>query len=209
MAGSWQRSRQWVYLVLLLQSLLIAGACAERPAAAHHTVSESDKMRALLDPIMEQSVAAGDIPGGVLLVGHDGQVIYRKAFGSRALEPVRESMTIDTIFDLASLTKCIATTTSIMRLVTEGRVRLNDPVAAYLPEFAQNGKRDITIRELLTHYSGLAPTWICKRPGLAVMRPSPWPWPKHPRIRPDRDSSIAISISKSSDLLWSRSRASP
>jgi uncharacterized protein YbbC (DUF1343 family)/CubicO group peptidase (beta-lactamase class C family) len=114
-------------------------------------------MRALLDPILEQSVAAGDVPGAVLLVGHNGRVIYRKAFGSRALEPVREPMTVDTIFDLASLTKCIATTTSIMKLVEEGRVRLNDPVAAYLPEFAQNGKKDITIRELLTHYSGLAP----------------------------------------------------
>ena len=87
----------------------------------------------------------------------NGHIIYRKAFGSRALEPVREPMTVDTIFDLASLTKCIATTTSIMKLVEEGRVRLNDPVAAYLPEFAQNGKKDITIRELLTHYSGLAP----------------------------------------------------
>jgi uncharacterized protein YbbC (DUF1343 family) len=66
-------------------------------------------------------------------------------------------MTIDTVFDLASLTKCIATTTSMMKLVQEGRVRLNDPVIMYLPEFAQNLKQDITIRGLLTHYSGLAP----------------------------------------------------
>jgi uncharacterized protein YbbC (DUF1343 family) len=157
MAGSRHHSQQWVYLVLLLQSLLIAGACAERPGEAHHTEPESQNMRALLDPILEGSVAAGDIPGAVLLVGHNGHIIYRKAFGSRALEPVREPMTVDTIFDLASLTKCIATTTSIMKLVEEGRVRLNDPVAAYLPEFAQNGKQDITVRELLTHYSGLAP----------------------------------------------------
>jgi uncharacterized protein YbbC (DUF1343 family)/CubicO group peptidase (beta-lactamase class C family) len=106
---------------------------------------------------MEKSVADGNIPGGVLLVGHNGRVIYRKAFGWRALEPVREPMTTDTVFDLASLTKCIATTTAIMKLVQEGRVRLNDPVAVYLPEFAQNGKQDITIRELLTHYSGLPP----------------------------------------------------
>jgi uncharacterized protein YbbC (DUF1343 family)/CubicO group peptidase (beta-lactamase class C family) len=66
-------------------------------------------------------------------------------------------MTVDTIFDLASLTKCVATTTSVMKLIEDGRVRLNDPVAAYLPEFGQNGKQDITLRELLTHYSGLAP----------------------------------------------------
>jgi uncharacterized protein YbbC (DUF1343 family)/CubicO group peptidase (beta-lactamase class C family) len=157
MAGSRQRSQRWVYLVPLLQSLLMAGACAERPGDQHHPEPGSPKMRALLDPILERSVAAGDIPGAVLLVGHNGNIIYRKAFGSRALEPVREPMTVDTIFDLASLTKCIATTTSIMKLVEEGRVRLNDPVAAYLPEFAQNKKQDITIRELLTHYSGLAP----------------------------------------------------
>ena len=106
---------------------------------------------------MEKAVADGNIPGGVLLVGHNGHIVYRRAFGHRSLEPAREPMTIDTIFDLASLTKCVATTTSIMKLVQQGRIRLDDPVAAYLPEFAQNGKQDITIRELLTHYSGLAP----------------------------------------------------
>jgi CubicO group peptidase (beta-lactamase class C family) len=79
------------------------------------------------------------MPGAVLLVGHDGQVIYRKAFGNRALEPRREPMTADTIFDLASLTKVIATTTAVMQLVQKGEVRLNDPVAKYIPEFAQNG----------------------------------------------------------------------
>lgn len=125
---------------------------------------ESARLRELLDPLMEKAVKDQQIPGGVLLVGHDGHVVYRKAFGYRSLEPTREPMTVDTIFDLASLTKCIATTTSVMKLVQEGRVRLNDPVAAYLPEFAQNGKRDITVRELMTHYSGLAPDLDLKTP---------------------------------------------
>ena len=89
---------------------------------------------------MQDAVATGRIPGGVVLIGHNGKVVYRKAFGWRSLEPTRERMTVDTIFDLASLTKCIATTTAMMQLVEQGRVRLNDPVAAYLPEFAQNGK---------------------------------------------------------------------
>ncbi|MGB6691186.1 MAG: exo-beta-N-acetylmuramidase NamZ domain-containing protein [Terracidiphilus sp.] len=106
---------------------------------------------------MDRAVAEGNIPGGVVLIGHNGRVVYRKAFGSRSLEPAREPMTIDTIFDLASLTKCIATTTSMMQLFEAGRVRLNDPVSAYLKDFAQNGKQDITIRELMTHYSGLPP----------------------------------------------------
>jgi uncharacterized protein YbbC (DUF1343 family)/CubicO group peptidase (beta-lactamase class C family) len=108
-----------------------------------------------IDEIMNAAVARGSIPGGVVLIGHNGKVVYRKAFGMRSLEPDKEAMTVDTIFDLASLTKCIATTTSVMKLVQEGKIRLNDPVSVYLPEFAKNGKKDITIRELLTHYSGL------------------------------------------------------
>ena len=73
-------------------------------------------------------------------------------------------MTLDTVFDLASLTKVIVTTTAVMQLVEQGKVRLNDPVAKYLPDFAQNGKDDITVRQLLTHYSGLAPDLDLKTP---------------------------------------------
>jgi uncharacterized protein YbbC (DUF1343 family) len=108
-----------------------------------------------IDAIMNAAIARGTIPGGVVLIGHNGKVVYRKAYGMRSVEPGREAMTVDTIFDLASLTKCIATATSVMKLVQEGKVRLNEPVAAYLPEFAKNGKSDITVRELLTHFSGL------------------------------------------------------
>jgi uncharacterized protein YbbC (DUF1343 family)/CubicO group peptidase (beta-lactamase class C family) len=110
-----------------------------------------------VDAAIEQAVGEAQIPGAVLIVGHHGQVIYRKAYGSRALEPRREAMTLDTVFDLASLTKVIATTTAVMQLVEQGKVRLNDPVAKYLPEFAQNGKDDITVRQLLVHFSGLEP----------------------------------------------------
>jgi uncharacterized protein YbbC (DUF1343 family)/CubicO group peptidase (beta-lactamase class C family) len=110
-----------------------------------------------VDAAIEQAIQEAQVPGAVLVVGHHGQVIYRKAYGSRALEPRREAMTLDTVFDLASLTKVIATTTSVMQLVEQGKVRLNDPVAKYLPEFAQNGKDDITVRQLLIHFSGLEP----------------------------------------------------
>jgi uncharacterized protein YbbC (DUF1343 family)/CubicO group peptidase (beta-lactamase class C family) len=110
-----------------------------------------------VDAVIEQAIHEGQVPGAVLVVGHDGHVIYRKAYGSRALEPRREVMTLDTVFDLASLTKVIVTTTATMQLVEQGKVRLNDPVSKYLPEFAQNGKEEITVRQLLTHYSGLKP----------------------------------------------------
>ncbi|HWO29804.1 MAG TPA: serine hydrolase [Candidatus Acidoferrum sp.] len=112
---------------------------------------------ASVDAVIEQAIHDGNIPGAVLVVGHNGQVIYRKAYGNRALEPRREPMMLETIFDLASLTKVVATTTAVMKLVEQGKIRLNDPVAKYLPEFGQNGKEDITVRQLLTHYSGLEP----------------------------------------------------
>src|SRR5579864_9458633 len=133
----------------------LALVCVQAPAEAKHPATLSHLGG--VDSIIEQAVADGNIPGAVLVVGHDGAVIYRKAYGNRALEPRREPMTLDTVFDLASLTKVIATTTAVMQLMEQGKVRLNDPVAKYVPEFAQNGKEDITLRQLLTHYSGLAP----------------------------------------------------
>ena len=110
---------------------------------------------AQFDQIIEQAIQEDQIPGAVLLVGHQGQVVYRKAYGRRSLE-TDEPMTADTIFDAASLTKVVATTPSIMKLFEEGKIRLNDPVTRYLPAF-QEGKSDITVRHLLTHFSGLRP----------------------------------------------------
>jgi len=136
-------------------ALLAIAPTADAAADAKHPVAAA-RMGAV-DAVIERVMHDGAIPGAVLLIGHDGQVIYRKAYGERALEPRREPMTLDTIFDLASLTKVIVTTPAVMQLVEQGKVRLNDPVAKYLPEFAQNGKEDITVRQLLTHYSGLAP----------------------------------------------------
>jgi len=126
------------------------------PVPAASSSANPVKLSAV-DAVIEKAVADGNIPGAVLVVGHDGKVVYRKAYGHRALEPRREVMTLDTVFDLASLTKVIATTTAVMQLMEQGKIRLNDPVSKYIPEFAQNGKDDITIRQLLTHYSGLAP----------------------------------------------------
>ncbi len=133
--------------------LLMITACSLVLPAQNTSSHGSDYSS--VDQIMNAAVARGTIPGGVVLVGHDGAVVYRKAYGMRSLEPGREAMTVDTIFDVASMTKCIATATSVMKLVEQGKIRLNDPVAVYLPEFAKNGKENITIRQLLTHFSGL------------------------------------------------------
>jgi uncharacterized protein YbbC (DUF1343 family)/CubicO group peptidase (beta-lactamase class C family) len=107
--------------------------------------------------VIRQAIQEKKCPGAVVLIGHDGRVVYRRAFGERALLPHRLPMKVDTIFDLASLTKVIATNTALMQLFEEGKIRLDDPVSDYWPEFAANGKQAVTIRELMTHYSGLPP----------------------------------------------------
>jgi uncharacterized protein YbbC (DUF1343 family)/CubicO group peptidase (beta-lactamase class C family) len=127
---------------------------------APNTISAQSKKAASynfapIQAIVQEAIAQRQIPGAVVLVGYKGKIVYRQAFGYRALEPRRETMTVDTIFDIASLTKPIATATSVMRLVQLGQVRLNDPVARYIPEFGRNGKEEITVRQLLTHFSGL------------------------------------------------------
>jgi uncharacterized protein YbbC (DUF1343 family) len=120
--------------------------------------AEIDRTRlALIDPLVEDAIGDGLLPGAVVVVGHAGEIVYEGAFGARAVDGLGESMTPDTIFDLASLTKVVATTTSVMILVEEGRLRLRDRVATYLPEFSSHGKERITVEHLLTHVSGLRP----------------------------------------------------
>lgn len=113
----------------------------------------TDKLAAL-DATMAEAIAAKKTPGGVVWLERDG-AIYRKAYGQRALAPAAEAATEDTIYDAASLTKVIVTTTAILQLAERGRVVLDAPVARYLPAFAQNDKGAVTVRQLLTHHSGL------------------------------------------------------
>ena len=126
------------------------------PAAATAPAPQADQSRfAPLDALLKDAVEKGATPGAVLLVGHNGAVVYRKAFGYLETGPDKQPMTTDAIFDLASLTKVMATTSCVMRMVQLGEIKLNDPVAKYIPDFGQNGKQEVTVRQLLTHYSGL------------------------------------------------------
>jgi len=109
-----------------------------------------------IDDAIETAMKQGRLPGAVVLVGHDGHVVYEKAYGKRSVEPTVETMTEDTVFDVASLTKVIATTSCLMKLFEQGKFRLNDKVTDYIPEF-QGGHSDITLRNLMTHFSGLKP----------------------------------------------------
>lgn len=117
---------------------------------------ESFTGAAAVDQQINKAINDRLIPGAVLVIGHNNSVVYRKAYGEKALIPKREPMSIDTIFDAASLTKVVATTSSIMKLFEEGKIRLNDPVTNYLPDF-QGGHSGISIRNLMTHFSGLPP----------------------------------------------------
>ena len=110
-----------------------------------------------IEPLVREAIAEKKLPGAVVLVGRGDRILYQKAIGNRALVPTVEPMTLDTMFDLASLTKVVATTTSVMMLVEQGRIRLSDRVSSYIPGFERYGKADITIRHLLTHVSGLRP----------------------------------------------------
>ncbi len=110
-----------------------------------------------VDALVQQEINRQQITGAVLLIGHNGRIVHQKAFGFEAVGPKREPTTLDTVFDLASLTKVVATTPSVMHMVETGEIRLNDPVVHYVPEFGANGKDQITIRDLMTHYSGLRP----------------------------------------------------
>ncbi len=110
-----------------------------------------------LDRVIEEAIAGKKLPGAVVLIGKGDQTRVRKAYGHRALVPAVEPMTLDTIFDLASLTKVVATTTAVMQQVEQGRIRLDDRVADYIPGFGKYGKERITVRQLMTHMSGLRP----------------------------------------------------
>jgi CubicO group peptidase (beta-lactamase class C family) len=143
--------------VSLALLLLAHTALAQVPIARPEAVSMSSARLAQMDAVIADAIADKKLPGAVVLVGREGRIVWRKAYGARAVEPVREAMTPDTIFDLASLTKIVATATSVMILMERGKLRLSDPVSVYIPELKGEGRDRITIEQLLTHVSGYAP----------------------------------------------------
>jgi CubicO group peptidase (beta-lactamase class C family) len=114
-----------------------------------------DARLAQIDGVVTEEIKAGHLPGAVVLVGRGNKVLYHKAFGLEVAEPIREPMEKDTVFDMASLTKPVATATAVMVLVDRGEINVNDYVSKYLPAFGCNGKEQARIRHLLTHTSGL------------------------------------------------------
>jgi CubicO group peptidase (beta-lactamase class C family) len=113
--------------------------------------------------VLEDCVARGLVPGAVAAVGTAGETLHRRAFGWAALTPERRRIEEGDLFDVASLTKVVVTTTLFLRFLEQGRLYLDQPVATVLPAFGARGKEHVTFRHLLTHSSGL-PSWKDLRP---------------------------------------------
>ncbi|MGA2516412.1 MAG: exo-beta-N-acetylmuramidase NamZ domain-containing protein [Thermodesulfobacteriota bacterium] len=145
-----QKAVKWwrIFLPLILSAVI--------PTSASSQALREEQLVPIAE-LAKKEIQAGRIPGAVILIGNRGKVVYRRAFGLRALKPKKVPMTTDTVFDIASLTKVIATSTAVVQLIETGKLNLEDPVAKYWPEFKLNGKEAITVRDLLTHYSGLRP----------------------------------------------------
>lgn len=156
-------SPAWMSLLLVLVCGLVGsrGVTAEppvrlpqsSPAAAGLDVATFEA----IDRVVQQGIADRKMPGAVVLVGYRGQVVWHRAHGHRQLRPEPLPMLEDTVFDLASLTKPIATATSVMRLIEAGELALRDRVADHLPPFASQGKGEVTVEDLLLHIGGLIP----------------------------------------------------
>ncbi|HEY2866494.1 MAG TPA: serine hydrolase domain-containing protein, partial [Pyrinomonadaceae bacterium] len=158
-------SRRALVLVLICAYLCISAAKVSSqglPVARPQSVGmDPDKLNQI-DALVQQDILDKKLPGAVVLVGHKGKIVFRKAYGNRSLVPTVEPMTVDTIFDLASLTKVVATTTSIMILIERGKLRLSDTIGKYIPEIQDEQVKRVTIQQLMTHTSGFAPDFDLK-----------------------------------------------
>ncbi len=146
-----------LFFQLLIFSLAIISNAQGLPVTKPEKVHMSSEKLNQIDGLVNQAIAEKKMPGAVVLVGRKGKIVFRKAYGKRSLVPMVEDMTVDTIFDLASLTKPIATATSIMILVEQGKLRLNDTVGKFIPEIEDENAKKVTIKQLLTHTSGYRP----------------------------------------------------
>lgn len=133
----------------------------ELKKASPESMSMNSSRLALIDSTVNAAVAEGLIPGAVVAVVKEDKLVYIKPFGSKSVVPDTVAMTEETVFDLASCSKCVGTTLSFMQLIEQGKVRLHDPVSRYIPGFrpwtSEDGKVDITVEHLLTHSSGIDP----------------------------------------------------
>ncbi len=151
------RSMGFLWIMVLVALAMAERARAELPAADPSTIGFDAERLKRIDGAIDRAIGRGQVPGAVVLVGRRGFITYARAAGRRVAGPAPEAMTRDTVFDMASLTKPVATATSVMILIEEGKLRLTDRLGRVLPEFDNHGKGAITIDQLLRHRAGLIP----------------------------------------------------
>jgi uncharacterized protein YbbC (DUF1343 family)/CubicO group peptidase (beta-lactamase class C family) len=149
----------WCTLLLLAATLVWPQAARAQslPMADPSQAGLDAETLATIPELVRDAIAAGDLPGCVVCVGRHGKIVYLQAIGDKQTDPDVQPMEVDTVFDLASLTKPVATATSIMILIDQGKLKLDDHVADYFPAFGVRGKEKITVNDLLIHQSGLTP----------------------------------------------------
>jgi uncharacterized protein YbbC (DUF1343 family)/CubicO group peptidase (beta-lactamase class C family) len=142
---------------ILLAGWLVTGSLAAAPEAVvrPESVDMSTERLDRIDAVVRRAIARNQLPGAVVLIVHRDRIVFRRAYGLRSKQPTEIPMTEDTLFDLASLTKPIATATSLLILLEQGKLSLADRAAQHWPDFGKNGKDRITIEQLLLHTSGL------------------------------------------------------
>jgi uncharacterized protein YbbC (DUF1343 family) len=147
------------YLAVQHQSVLAqsGGESTKLELAVPDDVGMRSERLAFIDDVVQEGLDQKKMPGCVIAIGRHGKIALLKAYGNKRVEPTVEPMTVDTVFDMASITKPVATATSVMALVEQGKVRIRNHVTDYVPEFGVNGKDSITIHQLLTHQGGLIP----------------------------------------------------
>lgn len=154
-------SLRGLVIALVLAPPTIVLAAGQSPSRLPRISFDSAHIDPAVGNRIEQAVSTalenGEMAGCVVLVGRRAGIVFEQAYGNRRVEPDVAPMTTDTVFDMASITKPVATATSIMILVERGQLRLSDKVADYFPDFAAHDKQDITVEQLLTHTSGLIP----------------------------------------------------
>ncbi|MCA9217373.1 MAG: DUF1343 domain-containing protein [Planctomycetales bacterium] len=134
-----------------------AGLAGRLPVSSPESVGMRSERLNLIDEIVQEGIEQSKMPGCVVMIGRKGHVAFHEAYGHRQLEPTKVEMTRDTVFDMASITKPVATATSVMVLVEQGKIRLRDSVTTYIPEFGNSGKEYVTVTQLLTHQAGFVP----------------------------------------------------
>jgi CubicO group peptidase (beta-lactamase class C family) len=137
------RGSLWVLCAFVVNSGLARAADIDKPQLAK------------IDDAVAGAIQRGEVPGAVVVVVHDDEVVFRKAYGNRSVKPEKVPMTVDTVFDMASLTKPVATATSVMLLIEQGKLKPTDLVSKHWPAFAESGKDKVTVEHLLLHTSGL------------------------------------------------------